>query len=93
MTNKEAIYDIKKSLKVDGSSGEIVMIKPLQPQTIDMAIKALEFTEWVAKEIFDEEWEYNKDSFEELACRKLEKIGIVRKSDTDWVLVESEVEE
>lgn len=43
MTNKEAIHDIKKSLKVDGSSGEIVMIKPLRPLTVDKAIKALEF--------------------------------------------------
>lgn len=55
-----------------------------------MAIKSLEFVKWVANEIFDEEWEFNKDSFEEVACRKLEKLGIVRKTDNGWVLVESE---
>lgn len=57
---------------------------------IDKAIKALEFAEWVAEEIFSDDWEYNKDSFEELACRKLEKIGFVKKTDTDWILIESE---
>jgi hypothetical protein len=56
----------------------------------DMAIKALEFAEWVAEEMFSDDWEFNKDSFEELACRKLEKVGIVKKIDEHWVLVEME---
>lgn len=60
---------------------------------IDKAIKAIDFAEWVAEEIFSDDWEYNKDSFEELACRKLEKIGIVKLIDGHWVLVESEGEE
>ena len=54
----------------------------------NMSIKALEFAEWVAEEIFSDDWEYNKDSFEEVACRKLEKLGIVRKTETDWELVD-----
>ena len=67
-----------------------------------MAIKALEqspemdqFAKWVATEIFDDMWEYNKDSFAEIACRKLAKLGIVRAKGDEWELIEpqeSEVE-
>ena len=63
-------------------------------------IKALEqspemeqFAKWVAAEIFDDMWEYNKDSFAEIACRKLAKLGIVRAKGDEWELVETEVEE
>ena len=62
----------------------------------EMAIKALEqdepydFARWVAEEIFDDNWEYNKDGFAELACRKLAKLGIVRAKGDEWELVESE---
>lgn len=52
--------------------------------------KYKEFAEWVAEEIFSDDWEYNKDSFEELACRKLEKLEIVEKDGAEWVLLESE---
>lgn len=60
-----------------------------------MAIKALEqepydFAKWVAREIFDDEWEYNKDAFAEIACRKLEKLGIVEANGDEWELVELE---
>ena len=61
----------------------------------DVAIKALEqepkteqFAKWVATEIFDDMWEYNKDSFAEIACRKLAKLGIVRAKGDEWELVE-----
>ena len=61
---------------------------------LQMAIKALQepydFAKWVATEIFDE-WEYNKDSFAEIACRKLAKLGIVRAKGDEWELIESEV--
>lgn len=66
---------------------------------IDLIFKALEqdsktdyksFCEWVAGEIFTESWEYNKDSFAEIACRKLEKLGIVAREDDIWKLRESE---
>ena len=58
-----------------------------------MAIKALEqepydFAKWVAEEIFDDNWEYNKDAFAEIACRKLAKLGIVRAKGDEWELVE-----
>jgi len=46
------------------------------------------FCEFVASEIFSENWEYNKDSFAEIACRKLAKLGIVRKNGDTWELVE-----
>ena len=57
------------------------------------AIKALEqepdsFVRWVAREIFDEMWEYNKDAFAEIACRKLAKLGIVRAKGDEWELIE-----
>ena len=47
-----------------------------------------DFAEWVATEIFDEMWEYNKDAFAEIACRKLAKLGIVRAKGDEWELVE-----
>lgn len=47
-----------------------------------------DFALWLADEIFDEMWEYNKDAFEELACRKLAKLGIVRANGGKWELVE-----
>lgn len=65
-------------------------------EAFDMAIKALEqepeavqFAKWIATEIFDEKWEYNKDAFAEIACRKLAKLGIVRAKGDEWELVES----
>lgn len=52
-------------------------------------VRSLEkFAEWVTSEIFDEMWEYNKDAFAEIACRKLEKLGIVRANGDVWELVE-----
>ena len=48
------------------------------------------FAEWVATEIFDEMWEYNKDAFTEIACRKLAKLGIVRAKGDEWELVEQQ---
>ena len=59
-------------------------------------LKTEQFAKWVAKEIFDDMWEYNKDSFAEIACRKLAKLGIVRAKGDEWELVEpqeSEVKE
>lgn len=51
------------------------------------------FTEWVATEIFSEDWERNKDSFAEIACRKLTKLGLVKAEGDNWVLKESEEQE
>ena len=62
-------------------------------EAFDMAIKALkqepyDFARWVASEIFDDMWEYNKDAFAEIACRKLAKLGIVIAKGDEWELVE-----
>ena len=54
--------------------------------------KTEQFAKWVASEIFDE-WEYNKDTFAEIACRKLEKLGIVRAKGDEWELVEPQESE
>jgi hypothetical protein len=55
--------------------------------------KTEQFAKWVATEIFDEMWEYNKDAFAEIACRKLEKLGIVRAKGDEWELVEPQESE
>lgn len=47
-----------------------------------------QFAKWVAEEIFGGMWEYNKDAFAEIACRKLAKLGIVRANGDKWELVE-----
>jgi len=51
-----------------------------------------DFALWVAKEIFYE-WEYNKDAFAEIACRKLNKLGIVKANGDKWELVEPQESE
>ena len=56
----------------------------------DKALKRVEnlekFAEWVASEIMsDIEWINNRDAFPELACRRLEKLGIVRAENGEWV--------
>ena len=60
---------------------DLPSVKPQEPKTE-------QFAKWVASEIFDEMWEYNKDAFAEIACRKLEKLGIVRVKGDEWELVE-----
>lgn len=55
--------------------------------------KTEQFAKWVATEIFDDNWEYNKDAFAEIACRKLEKLGIVRANGDVWELVEPQESE
>ena len=60
---------------------------------LDQEPKMEQFVKWVATEIFDDMWEYNKDSFAEIACRKLAKLGIVRAKGDEWKLVEREASE
>lgn len=91
MTNKEAIEALTSK---EVCNSEIML------EALDVAIKALEqepkteqFAEWVASEIFDEMWEYNKDAFAEIACRKLAKLGIVRAKGDEWELVEPQESE
>ena len=89
MTESEAIKRVK---------GYLTDCLPTEwYEEVEEVINALEqepkteqFAKWVATEIFDDMWEYNKDSFAEIACRKLAKLGIVRAKGDEWELVESE---
>lgn len=69
----------------------VEQLPPVKPQEPKTDYKS--FCEWVANEIFAEDWEYNKDSFAEIACRKLEKLGIVRAKGDEWELVEPQESE
>lgn len=84
MTNEEHIEQLKKLRSFhNGSYG----------RSINMAIEALKFAQWVAEEVIDEDlWELNHGAFGEIACRKLEKLGIVRAKSDEWELIESEDE-
>ena len=101
MTESEAIKNLKDILSECTESGEVVCyITDVDAPALEMAIKALEqspemdqFAKWVAAEIFDDMWEYNKDSFAEIACRKLAKLGIVRAKGDEWELVEPQESE
>ena len=59
-------------------------------EALEQSPKTEQFAKWVATEIFDDMWEYNQDSFAEIACRKLAKLGIVRAKGDEWELVERE---
>ena len=51
--------------------------------------EVINFCEWVASEVTNEEsWEVNSDSFAEIACRKLHKLGIIDKQGDSWVYKE-----
>jgi hypothetical protein len=96
MTIEETIKILKYLMPIpcrgDGKSTSHL----LQTNALAMAIEALQFALWVATEIFDDNWEYNKDAFAEIACRKLAKLGIVRAKGDEWELTnqqESENEE
>ena len=64
----------------------------------DEALKRVEnlekFAKWVAGEIMPEiEWLNNQNAFPELACRRLEKLGLVKADGDKWVLVGKESHE
>ena len=94
MTREEmldGLYEIKNwKCNGDAKTHEVVSeaIKVLEQEP-----KTERFAKWVATEIFDDMWEYNKDAFAEIACRKLEKLGIVRANDDEWELVEPQESE
>lgn len=46
----------------------------------------LKFLHWVAKEVVDEgNWDTNSISFPEIACRKLNKLGIIDTDGRRWI--------
>ena len=46
-----------------------------------------DFAKWVADQIFFKE--VQDDLFVELACRKLEKLGLVEKTNDEWIYTTS----
>lgn len=86
MTREEAKEAIKEAYGTSEYTDEI--IKALEQES-----KTEQFAKWVATEIFDDYWEYNKDAFAELACRRLAKLGIVRANSGKWELIKAESEE
>lgn len=73
---------------------QMLDVKPIFVDVADkeQELKTEQFARWVAREIFDENWEYNKEAFAELACRKLAKLGIVIRMGDEWELIESQIE-
>ena len=79
MTREEAI----KILLLEKEDAENCGWKKIL-EALDMAHKSLDFAQFVANEIFSEDFEV--ESFKELTCRRLHKIGIVEKKDGYWEL-------
>lgn len=78
--------DVREAVEViDEYIGELPSVTPKQ--------NTEQFAKWVATEIFDDMWEYNKDAFAEIACRKLAKLGIVREKGNEWELVKPQESE
>ena len=88
LLDESVIADSRKKL-----NKRIDEICNLAIQALEQEPKTEQFAKWVATEIFDELWEYNKDSFEEIACRKLAKLGIVRAKGDKWELVDQQESE
>lgn len=54
----------------------------------------LSFLHWVANEVMDEEnWDINCISFPEIACRKLNKLGIIDTDGRRWIYTPPKEEE
>lgn len=91
------IIDFLKKYTDGKQNTEKVEISVLQLnrviKTLEQEPKTEQFAKWVASEIFDDMWKYNKDAFAELACRKLAKLGIVRAKGDEWELVEPQESE
>ena len=97
MTIEEAIKNI---YALNAVCGQKEFYDKEFEEALSMAIEALEkqseteqFARWVAKEIFSDMWEFNKDAFDETACRKLAKLGIIKADGDEWTLVEPQESE
>lgn len=60
-----------------------------------MEDELLEFACWVAKEVCcsDQEWENKHCAFQEIACRRLEKLGIFIMENDEYIYEFEEEEE
>lgn len=101
MTREEAkdVFLNRGFIEVEGCRGRIFHADKWREacvvisEWLEQESKTEQFAKWVATEIFDDMWEYNKDAFAEIACRKLAKLGIVRANGDEWELVESQKSE
>lgn len=80
-------YDILRDRFYEQSGFECCQQAIVDAPTVQVAEKYEQFAEWVAKEIFDENIEMSFDAFAEVACRKLEKLGIVKANGNMWELI------
>jgi len=61
----------------------------IDQESVELGLGAIDFCKWVASEVTNEElWKVNSESFAEIACRKLNKLGIVDKQGDSWVYKE-----
>lgn len=74
--------DVTRLLSLKQEQCEDVVSREKQETEVE------QFARWVATEIFSDVWEFNKDAFAELACRKLAKLGIVEADGDEWELVD-----
>lgn len=86
---KERAIDLCKAIDIYLCIGNPIWDVEEIHDAMSMAIEALGFTDWVAKEIFSEDMD---DAFAELACRRLEKLGVVKADGNEWVLKVGEEE-
>lgn len=93
MTRKEAIEILSTPFHMKSTPQDVLDAHKMAIEALEQDQQYKSFCEWVAKEIFSENWVYvTKDTFAEIACRKLNKLGMVTKLDDYWELVESDEE-
>ena len=100
MTREEIINEIKPILEELDYPDAVSYVTQNDKEWLEENIRVLEqepktwhFAKWVASEIFDANWECNKDTFAEIACRKLANLGIVRAKGDEWELVDQQESE
>ncbi len=94
----DAIEELKKAvLRLEDESGlydelptfyirevKVDQICPLIEVPAPLAFELYEFAKFVAKEVCREDFEDGAGAFAEIVCRKLNKLGIVEKTDDLW---------
>lgn len=89
LISEQKVLEVIDSLKANFTCYDWVTLDEVASHVKALpSTEPCDFTKWVASEIFNDMWEYNKDSFAEIACRKLEKLGIVRAEGDEWRLIE-----
>ena len=84
------IADYDEALKTLISMRNTLLLPPVDTASkkridaLDKAIKAMKFCKFTASEIFDDYWNMNYLAYTELACRRLNEIGVVGKEGDSW---------